>query len=842
MAQAMRFVVMIAAMFALIHGGVSLADSAVGVTVIDSGPAPLADTGPSVYAVGAPGDVVLPNVPTSTWTYGCSATSAGMIFGYYDRMGYANMYSGGTNSGVAPLTDLGQGTGTPISGSCSIIATQNNFDGRTTRGHVDDYWVGYQSPPRNPDPDPWVTNGWSEHTWGDCTADYMGTNQWKWDFQGGDGVTDFNTDGSTALFTYASPTKLYDYIPPAAAGLPRTALCHGLRLFAESRGYSVVHDGSNYQNYTQRVDTGSQGVAGGFSFADYMTEIDNGRPVMVQVQGHSMVGVGYNSTTANTIILHDTWDNLTHTMTWGGNYAGMDHVAMTVIQLNAPVAAVSSPVNFGDVIVGAAVGPQTLSVSETGGLSPLDYQLDANPSGFAVTGAGSSHSVAAGGTNGHSVALNTGTIADYSGTTYAVKDTAVDDPGTTPTEGPNTLGTATLNARVLDHCAPTHTVTPANVNLGTVVVGAPNQVDNTQTLANTVHPSGLRCDLEVITISDWPPVVTCTGTFVGDKISQGTSRSLTFTGTPSTVGNHSVPVLIQGHDDTSLPGAAVAPASLYHVSFTVLDHAVPTATNPNVNLGTVIVGAPDQVDSSATFGNQGRGDGLRADLEVTSLTGLPAGIVSLSGLNVGDKIAQGSSQTLTFTGHATTVGNHCTLTVNASDDTALPGAAATAPTQYNVGFTVLDHSDGSFSGAVDQNKLVLDFGTFTQGAACGPLNFDVYNISTTPGFTCDLDLNAINGVGHTGVLTTDLALFAGLAEGLSNSYQAFFDTSSVGSFSATYTLVVADDGTLPGSAAGANLDLELKGIVTGAGGQPVPEPSALMWVSLSLLGWRRRRR
>jgi hypothetical protein len=159
----------------------------------------------------------------------------------------------------------------------------------------------------------------------------MGTNQWKWDFIGNDGVKDFNTDGSTALFSYTSAAKLYDYIPSASSGLPQTALCHGLRLFVESRGYQVYHDGTNYQNYTQTIDLG---VAGGFSFADFMAEIDAGRPLMVGLQGHSMVGVGYDQPTS-TIYFHDTWDNNVHSIVWttGASYSGMDFINVTCIQL-----------------------------------------------------------------------------------------------------------------------------------------------------------------------------------------------------------------------------------------------------------------------------------------------------------------------------------------------------------------------------------------------------------------------------------------------------------------------------------------------------------------------------
>ncbi len=284
--------------------------------------------------------VMLSNVPTSTWTYGCSATSAGMIFGYYDRTGYSNMYTGPTNGGLAPLTNLGQGIGgTPIAGSCSIIATQNGFDGRTTRGHVDDYWISSGSN----GPDPWQTNGWTEHTWGDCTADYMGTNQWKWDTDQ-DGSIDSNFDGATTLWSYNSNAKLYDYTPPATIGLPQTALCHGMRLFAESRGYTVS------TNYTQKIDTL---YAGGFSFSDYMIEIDSGCPVMVQVAGHSMVGVGYDSA-SSLVYLHDTWDNSVHSMAWGGSYSSMSHQAMTVLRLaplSQPVPEPVSVVFFGSGVV-----------------------------------------------------------------------------------------------------------------------------------------------------------------------------------------------------------------------------------------------------------------------------------------------------------------------------------------------------------------------------------------------------------------------------------------------------------------------------------------------------------
>ena len=299
--------------------------------LINSPPTPPVNVSRAVVSVDhlTASAVILNDVPTSEWTYGCTATSAGMIFGYYDRTGYPDMYTGPTNGGVCPLTDLGQGIPTnpryPISGSCYIIATENGKDGVNSSAHVDDYWISYGSA----GPDPWEGN-WPEHTWGLCTADFLGTNQWKWDYSsypGTDGTKDTNTDGSTAIWNYNDGSKLYDWCPGPAYGLPTTSCCHGMRLFAESRGYSVD------ANYNQLTDNQN---SNGFTFAEFQSEINAGRPVLIHVIGHTMVGMGYDAGT-NSIYIHDTWDNNMHSMPWGGSYAGMDLYAVTVIHLTPPV-------------------------------------------------------------------------------------------------------------------------------------------------------------------------------------------------------------------------------------------------------------------------------------------------------------------------------------------------------------------------------------------------------------------------------------------------------------------------------------------------------------------------
>jgi hypothetical protein len=261
-------------------------------------------------------------VPAFDWSFGCTATSAAMIAGYYDRNGYSNMYAGPTNGGVMPLDNSSWPTWvdscSATRSQCPLSATHNGLDGRTTNGHVDDYWICYGSP----GPDPWVGN-WPEHTYGDCVGDYMKTNQWV---NPGSG---FNTDGSTVYYTYTNGDPLTD-TDMEGYGIDIYDGPYGLKLFYQSRGYTVT------QMYNQKILGQGTDPTKGFTYAQYCAEIDAGRPVMIHVSGHTMVGVGYDTST-NLMYIHDTWDYLTHTMTWGSTYYGMQLRAVSIVNLQAPV-------------------------------------------------------------------------------------------------------------------------------------------------------------------------------------------------------------------------------------------------------------------------------------------------------------------------------------------------------------------------------------------------------------------------------------------------------------------------------------------------------------------------
>ncbi|MGB6873288.1 MAG: fibronectin type III domain-containing protein [Dehalococcoidia bacterium] len=276
-------------------------------------------TVPDVHIAGAIN--TLSNVPAFDWSYGCSATSAAMLFGYYDHAGYSNMYTGPTNGGVCPLDNSiwGHTTWPSVTcGECPLSATHNGIDGRTINGHVDDYWIDLGQT----GPDPWVGH-WTEHT-SDCAGDYMGTNQAKYS----------NTDGSTTFFWWTNGDPLYDYTgrePTYRDG------CHGMKLFAQSRGYTVL------TNFTQLIKGQGTDPTKGFTFDNFQAEIDAGHPVLIQLVGHTMLGYGYD-TIGNIIYVHNTWDYSNHQMTWGGTYVGMQHSAVTVIRLNPSQPPPAAPV------------------------------------------------------------------------------------------------------------------------------------------------------------------------------------------------------------------------------------------------------------------------------------------------------------------------------------------------------------------------------------------------------------------------------------------------------------------------------------------------------------------
>jgi hypothetical protein len=175
-----------------------------------------------------------------------------------------------------------------------------------------------------------------------------------------------NTDGSTWFYNYT------DGSPYSGPGANNDDGMYGIKLFFESRGYTVT---SHFNQYIY----GYNGNTLGFTFNQFKAEIDAGRPVLIQVSGHTMLGMGYNDT-GTLVYLHDTWDYSTHQMTWGGSYSDMQHYAVGVIQLQ-PLG--SDPCTSITSIGGCGSG---YAQTYTGGGSGAWFTSTANPCGYTTPG------------------------------------------------------------------------------------------------------------------------------------------------------------------------------------------------------------------------------------------------------------------------------------------------------------------------------------------------------------------------------------------------------------------------------------------------------------------------
>ncbi len=263
---------------------------------------------PSYYVQGVPTVAGPEPNPGYDWWYGCSATSAGMMMGFYDRNGYGGLdYSNLVPGGVAEASTFGS-AGALVNQTIASTGHQYDFysagPGRPYAYNTGG-GVGYGYQLTNDD----VAGPYHEFN---CLADFMGTNQWALG----------NSNGSTTFYYYESGAKLTPYVLEYFGDEDRDGM-YGVKEYVEYAGYQVA------DIYTQAT---SNIASSGFTFDNYMNEIDAGRVVMLHVEGHSMFGYGYDED-AGTVLLSDTWTSGLHTMTWGGSYAGMSMWGVTVLTL-----------------------------------------------------------------------------------------------------------------------------------------------------------------------------------------------------------------------------------------------------------------------------------------------------------------------------------------------------------------------------------------------------------------------------------------------------------------------------------------------------------------------------
>ena len=268
-------------------------------------------------------DVLLPNVmPQAEYMYGCTPTALGMLLGYYDLYGYRDkdfsnliegdidIYSRGTDGDIYNMNAFDTVLGRFIASEDYVY----RFFSREELSVITSISCSSTKKYRETTPTEELAysfvdggNTFDTSVW-NCLADYIGTGQYWRGQPNLSTAMAYNTleniikSTSTSTFTGDGYSRTIDY--------KYTTLLYGLNLYVESRGYELNTE------MTGTYATDNNG--GSFTFEDYMREIDAGRPVIISITDHSMVGYGYNAKTKE-IIFDDDYA-ADQRMVWGGSY------------------------------------------------------------------------------------------------------------------------------------------------------------------------------------------------------------------------------------------------------------------------------------------------------------------------------------------------------------------------------------------------------------------------------------------------------------------------------------------------------------------------------------------
>lgn len=264
---------------------------------------------PTYTTSSSNGDVLLSGkMPEAEYMYGCVPTAMAMLLGYYDLYGYQGKDLSKIVDGKVALKSRGtDGNSYDMDAFDTVLGKLTASKEYVYRFYARD---GVETTPEQElaytfqdDNKTLKTDEWN------CLADYLGTGQfWR------------GADNLVSLVSYCTLADLYnnnysdvrirDGDTVRMVRYNDTTILPGLDLYVQSRGYQLDYEITG----TFQVD-----VAGGsFTFNDYVKEIDSGRPVLISIQEHVMIGYGYNRKTQE--IIFDDCYKVDQRMKWGGTY------------------------------------------------------------------------------------------------------------------------------------------------------------------------------------------------------------------------------------------------------------------------------------------------------------------------------------------------------------------------------------------------------------------------------------------------------------------------------------------------------------------------------------------